>query len=381
MGKKRKQAMSSAEAQIGNVVGIDPHKHTLSAAVVDQRGGLLGCRHFPVSAKGHQALETWVLSLGPVLRWGIEGASGLGRHTALYLLTRAQDVRDVCPNRTAERARNRRQGKSDTLDAERIARELLAHPDLPLAFKRSQQAARPDQVVELLGLWHQARRSMVKSQQHLLNEAEDMLQAMPEAIRDRLPASKAVWPRLRALTTLSDEMSGEDWDAPTALRLRLLGEHARALSELEQREEEICCEMAKLVKQTGSTLDQLCGISTRSAAELLVEVGDPCRFTDGGFARFNGTAPLPASSAEGDDEPVRHRLNRGGNRRVNAVLHRMAVTQLRCEPRAQAIFNEARRNGHTKKEAMRVLKRQLSNVVHRRMLSDLQSRSDMAAAA
>jgi len=194
MGKKRKQAMSSAEAQIGNVVGIDPHKRSLSAAVLDHRGGLLGCRHFPVSAKGHQALETWVLSLGPVLRWGIEGASGLGRHTALYLLTRDQDVRDVCPNRTAERARNRRQGKSDTLDAERIARELLANPDLPLAFKRSQQAARPDQVVELLGLWHQARRSLLKTQQHLLNEAEDMLQAMPEAIRDRLPASKAVWP-------------------------------------------------------------------------------------------------------------------------------------------------------------------------------------------
>jgi hypothetical protein len=73
MGKKRKQAMSSAEAQIGNVVGIDPHKRSLSAAVLDHRGGLLGCRHFPVSAKGHQALETWVLSLGPVLRWGIEG--------------------------------------------------------------------------------------------------------------------------------------------------------------------------------------------------------------------------------------------------------------------------------------------------------------------
>ncbi len=70
----------------------------------------------------------------------------------------------------------------------------------------------------------QARRSLLKAQQHLLNEAEDMLQAMPEAIRDLLPASKAVWPRLRALTTLSGETSGEDWDAPTALRLRLLGE-------------------------------------------------------------------------------------------------------------------------------------------------------------
>jgi len=218
MGKKRKQAMSSAEAQIGNVVGIDPHKRSLSAAVLDHRGGLLGCRHFPVSAKGHQALETWVLSLGPVLRWGIEGASGLGRHTALYLLTRDQDVRDVCPNRTAERARNRRQGKSDTLDAERIAREVLAHPNLPLAFKRSQQSAGPDQMGELLGLWHQARCSLQKSRQHLLNEAENLLHALPEAIRDRLPAGKHVEPRLRACATLTEEMSGEAWDAPTRLR-------------------------------------------------------------------------------------------------------------------------------------------------------------------
>lgn len=116
MGNKRRPTVSAADAQVGNVVGIDPHKRTLSAAVVDQRGGILGCRHFPVSGDGHRDLEAWVLSLGPVLRWGIEGASAFGRHTAVYLLGRDQDVRDVCPNRTAERARNRRQGKSDTLD-------------------------------------------------------------------------------------------------------------------------------------------------------------------------------------------------------------------------------------------------------------------------
>ena len=69
MGNKRRPALSSAESQVGNVVGIDPHKRSLSAAVVDHRGGLLGCRHFPVSGDEHLALETWVLSLGPVLRW------------------------------------------------------------------------------------------------------------------------------------------------------------------------------------------------------------------------------------------------------------------------------------------------------------------------
>ena len=125
------------------------------------------------------------------------------------------------------------------------------------------------------------------------------------------------------------------------------------------------------MRQSGSTLGELCGLSTRSVAELLVEVGDPRRFTEGGFARFNGSAPLPASTAEGPGEPVRHRYNPGGNRRVNAVLHRMAVTQLRCEPRAQRIYANARAGGHTKKEARRVLKRHLSNVIYRRMIRDL----------
>jgi len=125
------------------------------------------------------------------------------------------------------------------------------------------------------------------------------------------------------------------------------------------------------VRRSGSTLGELCGLSTRSVAELLVEVGDVRRFTEGGFGRFNATAPLPASTAEGPGEPVPHRYNPGGNRRVNAVLHRMAITQLAREPRAQRIYANARANGHTKKEARRVLKRHLSDVVYRRMIRDL----------
>ena len=113
-------------------------------------------------------------------------------------------------------------------------------------------------------------------------------------------------------------------------------------------------------------------------AELLVEVGDARRFTEGGFARFNGTAPLPASTGEGPGEPVRHRYNPGGNRRVNSVLHRMAVTQLRCEPRAQRIYAAARAGGHTKTEARRVIKRHLSDAVYRRMIRDLAAASHPA---
>ncbi len=126
------------------------------------------------------------------------------------------------------------------------------------------------------------------------------------------------------------------------------------------------------MRASGSTLDRLCGLSTRSVAELLIEVGDPRRFTEGGFARFNASAPLPASTAEGPGEPVRHRYNPGGNRRINRILHLMAITQLRCEPRAQAIYAQARTRGHTKKEARRILKRHLSDVVYRRMIRDLE---------
>jgi transposase len=109
--------------EIGNAFGCDPHKKTVTASVLDERGGVLGTETFRVSGDGHRAMEAWALSFGPVVRWGIEGASGLGRHTAMDLIGQGHDVRDVCPTRTAEQSRRRRQGKTDALDSVRIARE------------------------------------------------------------------------------------------------------------------------------------------------------------------------------------------------------------------------------------------------------------------
>jgi transposase len=362
----------------GNVVGIDPHKRTLSASVLDERGGLVATRHFKVSGEGHRAFEQWALGFGPVARWGVESASGIGRHTAVFLCGRGHDVRDCCATRTAEHNRRRRQGKSDALDSERIARETLAHAELPVAFKRAGSDSGPDETHELLSLWHKARRSINKRRQQLLNESETLLGELPVDLRCELPATKKIRPRLAALSRRDQDCNS---DPATALRLRMLDENAHAISELDARDREATRELAKLLKTSGSTLDQLCGLATRTTAELLVEVGDARRFTEGGFARFNGTAPLPASSGEGDDEPERHRLNRGGNRRVNSVLHLMAVTQLRCDPRAQKIYADARRNGHTKKEAMRTLKRNLSNVVHRWMMRDLKVKNGLLEVA
>jgi len=364
-------ATTTPAVQGRNVFGADPHKRTLTATVLDERGGVLGTSVFKVSGDGHRAMETWALSFGPVATWGIEGASGIGRHTAVYLVRQGHDVRDVCPNRTNERSRGRCQGKSDALDSVRIARETQADPETPVAFKRAGPDRGPDEKTELMALWHKVRRSVLKSRQHLLNEAEAMLMDLPEELRVELPDTPDVQSRLRHLVARDHSKSS---DAVTELRLRLLEEMTMTLSGLEAKEKEATAALATLIQAARSTLDGLCGLSTRSVAELLVEVGDPRRMTEGGFAKFNGTAPLPASSAEGDGEPLRHRLNRGGNRRVNSVLHLMAITQLRCEPRARHLYDHARQRGHTKKEAMRILKRHLSNLVYRRMTTDINAR-------
>jgi transposase len=352
----------------GNVVGIDPHKRTLTATVADARGGILASAHFRVSGEGHRELEAWARQFGQIARWGIEGSASWGRHTAVFLTDRGHDVRDVCANRTPRSDRARQRGKSDTLDSERIAREVLAHPLLPRAFKRAGQEQGPDEQHQLLALWHNRRRSILTSRQHLVNEAEHLLCELPLGLREQLPDTKAVRPRLAALARRNRRRR---YDPPNKLRLQLLDAYRAQITALDLEEKQVLAQLEALVREHGSTLDQLCGLSTRSVAELLVEVGDPRRFTEGGFARFNATAPLPASTAEGPGEPVRHRYNPGGNRRVNAILHRMAVTQLRCEPRAQRIYEGARAGGHTKKEARRILKRRLSDVIYRRMIRDL----------
>jgi hypothetical protein len=351
----------------GNVVGVDPHKRTLTATVADPRGGIVASEHFRVSGDGHRALEAWARQFGPIVRWGIEGASAWGRHTAIFLAGCGHDVRDVCPNRTGRQDRARQRGKSDTLDSERIARETLAHPLLPRAFKRAGDDAGPDEQAELLAVWWQARCALMKRRQQLLAEAEALLVELPLQVIERLPDTKAVRPRLRDLKQATHRRR---LDPPAALRVRLLGACHSELAKLEREKRAIDRQLGELVRQRSTTLDQLCGLSTVSVAELLVEVGDPRRFTIGGFARFNGTAPLVASTGEGPGEPVRHRYNPGGNRCVNAVLHRMAITQLRSEPRAKRIYAQARADGHTKKEARRILKRHLSDVVYRRMTRD-----------
>ncbi len=252
----------------GNVAGADPHRKTVSVTVLDERGGVLGTKHFKVSGVGHRAMWEWIQSFGPVCRFGIENATGIGRHTAMFLIERGVDVRDVCPTRTAEQARRRQQGKSDVLDATRIARETLADPSLPTAFKRAGADRGPDPVHEQILLWHKARRSLVKSRTHLLNEADHLLVELPLEFREQLPRTSEVRRLLHALQML--DTSGYH-DAVTRLRLRFLADQTGRIDALDREERLVARELAALVMATGSTLAKLRGIASRSAAELLVE--------------------------------------------------------------------------------------------------------------
>ena len=132
-------------------------------------------------------------------------------------------------------------------------------------------------------------------------EAEYLLCELPLGLSEQLPDTKAVKPRLAAPARRNRRRR---YDAPTKLRLQLLDGYRTQIKALDLEEKQVVAQLEELVDRSGSTLGELPGLSIRSVAELLVEVGDPRPFTEGGFARFNGSAPLPASTAEGPGEPI-----------------------------------------------------------------------------
>jgi transposase len=130
-----------------------------------------------------------------------------------------------------------------------------------------------------------------------------------------------------------------------------------------------------MVRETGTSLTQIPGVGPFLAGKILGEVGDPSRVrSKAAFAVLSGTAPVPASSGQ----THRHRLNRGGNRRLNWALHYIALVQCRIMPEAKTYMARQREAGKSHKEAMRCLKRHLSNVVYRHLVTDARE-ADLAA--
>lgn len=352
------------------VAGIDPRKRTATICLVDQRGEAQQAASFGVTPAGITDLLGFLSDNELVIdRIGIEGSSGLGQPLTLALAAAGYDVREVQPNRTAERRRRRRRAKTDIEDAEAIARETLADPHLPPAGKH----AAPDAAWDELTAIHDWRSSLVLQRTRQLTEAEAVLVALPVDIRAELPATSRVLPQLEALQTIADRRP--KMASAALIHLDRLAAALTDIRRLTQRIKDLDKKVPPLLAALGCTLTEICGVGTVIAMELLVEVGDPRRFrTEAQFARWCGAAPLAVSSGEGHGRVSRHRLDVGGNRKVNSVLHTVHVTQVRCYEPARSFMAKKISENMPKRSARRAHKRQLANVIIRHMWKDAEHR-------
>ena len=334
-------------------IGVDPHKASCTAAVLDERGELVAQQRFAATRTGSRALRRWA-KRWPERRWAVEGASGLGRTLAQQLVGDGEPVVDV-PAKLAARVRLLSAGhgrKSDAHDAVSVA--VAAH-----GAKQLGQVHLDDHAT-VLRLLSNRRDDLVRARTQTLNRLHVLLaDLLPGGAKRNLDAdaAAALLRRLRPAAT------------PARTRRQLAVDLVTDLRALDRRITAVEDRLRDAVHQSATTLIELFGVGPILAAKLLGEVGDVGRFaTKHRFAAHTGTAPIEASSGE----VVRHRLSRAGNRNLNHALHLIAIVQIRHPTAGQVYYRRKLAEGKSRKEALRCLKRRLSDAVYRQLLADQQ---------
>ena len=326
------------------VVGIDSHKDSLAACAIDRGGRARAQRSFANTVAGHLEVLEWVGDLGAG-RVAIEGSGSYGRPLALVLLAAQVEVVEVPPQMTAGARRSQRsRHKSDPGDALQIARVGAREDDLP--------RPRPDGVVEDLRALVFYRREQAISLTREANRLHADLALIRPGYKQRITTKLT---RRSTLSQVTRLISADRSVRASIARLRI-----RTMRGLISSIADLDTHIGELVTQTGAgVLTDIYGIGTVGAGEILAEVGDPTKYpTKAKFAMANGTAPLQASSGR----TVRHRLNRGGNRRLNSTIHIAALTQIRRHgTEGRVYYDRLQTRGKTKKEALRILKRRISD--------------------
>jgi transposase len=314
-----------------------------AAFALDDAGRELGGWEGPNTEASWHSLLKWAVDLGPDRSWGIEGAWGYGRGLSQHLVLADETVYEINARWTALRRRSaHKPGKTDELDAQAIARFVRQEgTDLPRVLLEDETT-----VLELLTGQReiaQAEATRLRNQTHAL-----LLQLDPE-YKLHLPTvnSKAGLEALQGYSTPSQ--SPLQQQRALVVR-RLAGRLALTLA----HEAELAREIRELAKARFEPLTKLCGINLLTAGRLAAILGPGDRFkSDAQLAAYAGVAPLEASSAG----KVRHRLNRGGNRRLNHVLYFIVLTQAHHHPGAQTYLARRVAEGKSRREAHRALKR------------------------
>lgn len=336
------------------VFGVDAHKRTHTIVALDVLGRKLGSVTVRATAAGHLKALWWAEGIAAERRWAVEDCRHLTRRLEVDLLRAGEAVVRVPPKMMAgARASARERGKSDPIDAEAVARAALRDPGLPVA--------RLDGVERQLRLLVDHREDLVSERTRAQNRLRWHLHELgiddvPAGALDRYTTLERLQARLEALDGLVARIAVELVD-----RCREL---TRQANELER-------EITGRVAEIAPSLLELPGCGALTAAKLVGEAAGIDRFRDRhAFAAANGTAPIPVWSGNRE----RFRLNRGGNRQINAALHRIAVTQIRMHDPARDYIARKMSEGKTKTEAIRALRRRLSDVVYRLMIHDQQHR-------
>lgn len=321
-------------------IGIDTHRDRHSACALDRLGRPLGELELSTDSAGYQALWRWARSLG-VPAFALEGSGSYGAGLARHLAAHGAELYE-CERPTR---RQRRRGKSDRIDAQAAARRLLAGQGLAQlrGFGRREELR-----VLLL-----ERRSARQAQTAALNQLHALVITSPPTLRERLERLRGLALARRAAALRSQESF--------ARSLRRL---ARRALELAAEVELVDGELTRLVQALAPALLAESGVGPVGAAQLLVSSGDPQRMrSEAAFAALAGASPVDASSGR----QQRHRLNRGGDRQLNAALYVIALNRKHTHPATRAYYERLLAGGKTKREALRCVKRVLARHFYRQL--------------
>ena len=308
-------------------VGVDSHKDVHVAAAVDQVGRVLGTTWVPTTTQGAAQLLRWATRLGTVQRFGIEGTGSCGAGLSRWLQEQGHEVLEV--NRPNRQARRRR-GKSDPVDAEAAARAALAG-----------EATTPKTACGTV----------------------EMLVTAPDQLRQQLRGL----PLARLVQVAAAVRPGPLTD-PLAATKFTLRELARRYQLLTAELDRLDAELAALAPKAAPRLLTRRGVGAQVAGALLVTAGDnPGRLrSEAAFSMLCGSSPLEASSGK----TVRHRLNRHGDRDANrALFYVIALCRMSHDERTRAYVARRTKEGKTKKEIIRCLKRYIAREVYRILAS------------
>jgi len=334
------------------MIGVDPHKGSHTAVAVSGDERQLGKLRVRTSAEQARQLVKWAAAW-PERAWAVEGASGLGHMLAQQLVAAGERVLDVQP-KLGSRVRLLTTGnvnKTDPNDARSVA----------IAALRSAacREVRLDGHAMVLKMWAKRHRDLGRSRNQVACRLHAALcELVPGGVRKEITASHAA----RLLEDAQPAGLAE------AARWQLACDFLDDLRRLDDLMSQSKKKLAVAVKASGTTLTEIFGVGPVIAAIAIGEVQDVSRFRDRDhFAAYNGTAPIEVSSGK---RKV-HRLSLRGNRRFNHAIHMAAITQIRfAHSEGRAYYDKKLAEGKTSKEALRALKRRISDAIYRQLLAD-----------